>query len=385
MEGLMILLFYVAYVIANFYLFLKINFAFHPALLINLFLGLFLIFMSLSPMLIHLYSLRSHGTMARVFAYIGYIWVALITFFFSIGILFDIYGLIIRASEFLFLKDLDKLMPSVTSTFFIPLFLSIAFTIYGYFEAKNLRVEKLRIETSKLPEEVNKLTIVQISDLHLGLIVREKTLDRVIKKVEDANPDLIVSTGDLLDGEVNHVDYLAEKLKKVRARLGKFAVIGNHEVHAGIKHSLEFIREAGFTILRGEAMTVKNLINIAGVDDPTIKNLKYSKTNLNEREILSKLPSHIFTLLLKHRSDVDNNSLGLFDLQLSGHTHKGQIFPINLITTVLFHHHAGYIKLPKGSAIYVSRGAGAAGPPIRFLSPPEIAIIEVVSVKESQL
>jgi hypothetical protein len=82
---------------------------------------------------------------------------------------------------------------------------------------------------------------------------------------------------------------------------------------------------------------------------------------------------------------VDNNSLGLFDLQLSGHTHKGQIFPINLITTVLFHHHAGYIKLPKGSAIYVSRGAGAAGPPIRFLSPPEIAIIEVVSVKESQL
>jgi predicted MPP superfamily phosphohydrolase len=385
-------LFYTAYALANFYVFLKIKYTFYPATAGTVFLGLFLLLMTLSPTLIHLYNLRSSGTLARVFAYIGYMWVALITFFFSTGILFDLYNLIIKIGTFVLQKDLDRIVLSSTSTFFIPLFLSIAFNAYGYFEAKKLRVERLTVETSKLPvginshrEGANKLTIAQISDLHLGIIVREATLDRVIKEIENAKPDLIVSTGDLLDAEVNHVDYLADRLKRIQAKLGKFAVTGNHEFFGGIVHSLKFLQEAGFRVLRGEAVTIQNLINIAGVDDPIIKSFKYSRTNLNERDILSPLPSNIFTLLLKHRPNTNKDTHGLFDLQLSGHTHKGQIFPINFVTTFLFHYHAGYTKLPKGSALYVSRGTGTAGPPVRFFSPPELTIIEVISEKESQM
>jgi len=378
------LFFYTAYALANFYVFLKIKYTFYPATPVSIFLGLFLLFITLSPFLIHLYSLRSQRTLSRVFAYIGYMWVALVAFFFTTGILFDLYNLIIYISEFLLQKDLSRIMVSSISTFFIPFFLSIVFSAYGYFEAKKLRVERLTVKTSKLPEGVNKLTIAQISDLHLGIFNREETLERVIGVIKDVKPDLIVSTGDLLDAEVNHVDYLADRLKRVQARLGKFAVIGNHEFFGGIVHSLKFMQEAGFRVLRGEAVTIQNLINIAGVDDPTIKSFKYSRTNLNEREILSTLPSNIFTLLLKHRPSTNKDALGLFDLQLSGHTHKGQIFPISLATRFIFHYHTGYLELPGGSAIYVSRGAGSAGPPVRFLSPPEIAIIEIVSAKETQ-
>ena len=161
--------------------------------------------------------------------------------------------------------------------------------------------------------------------------------------------------------------------------MGKFAVTGNHEFYAGITHSLKFIEKAGFTVLRGEGVSIQNLINIAGVDNPEDNTHSVIKP---EKEILSRLPSDKFTLLLKHKPDIEKESLGLFDLQVSGHTHKGQIFPIGLITSFLFYHNAGYINLPKGSALYVSRGIGSAGPPVRIFAPPELTIIDIVSEKK---
>lgn len=385
---LIFLLLYAIYWIQHFYLFLKINSILQMGTGTSILLGSFLFFMTLSPLLIHLYALRGSQNLSRVFAYIGYTWMALILFFFPTAILFDLYNLIIRLSGFLLQKDLSRIMSSPLPAFLIPLLLSIAITTYAYFEANNLHIERLTVKTKKLSKEIgsgtscnDKLTIAHISDLHLGFFVREKILDKVIKEIENAKPDLIVSTGDLLDGEVNHIDYLADRLKKVNVRLGKFAVTGNHEFYAGLKHSLKFTGDAGFTILRGQGVTVQDIINIAGVDDPTGKTMKSHKNAVveSERAVLSKLPSDKFTLLLKHRPYIDKDSLGLYDLQLSGHTHKGQIFPINLIIKLFFYPHAGYTNLTKGSAIYVSRGAGTACSPIRFLAPPEITIIEVVS------
>ncbi|MBI4697337.1 MAG: metallophosphoesterase, partial [Nitrospirae bacterium] len=101
----------------------------------------------------------------------------------------------------------------------------------------------------------------------------------------------------------------------------------------------------------------------------------------SEKDILSGLPANLFTLLLKHRPDVDKDALGFFDLQLSGHTHKGQIFPFNLFMMLLFDPIAGYRGLAKGSALYVSRGAGTTCTPVRFLSRPELTIVELVADK----
>ncbi len=373
-------LLYVIYLFQHFYLFLKINSFSQMSAGANTLLGLFLFFMTISPLLIHLYSLRGSTKSSRVFAYIGYLWMAIIFFFFPTALLFDFYNLLVRLSGSLLQQDLSGIILSPLSAFFLPLFISTVITIYGYFEAKNLQVERLNLKTSKLPEGIDRLTIAHISDLHLGLIVRENILDKVIREIETAKPDLIVSTGDLLDGEINHIDYLAERIEKVHARLGKFAAAGNHEFFAGLEHSLKFIENAGFIVLRGRGITVQGLINIAGVDDPVGKNMTPPKNIVSEsqKEILSKLPSGLFTLLLKHRPDIDKNALGLFDLQLSGHTHKGQMFPFNFVTKFFFHVHTGYTTLSNGSAIYVSRGAGTTCSPVRFLSPPEITIIELI-------
>lgn len=371
--------FYSAYGTAHIYTFLKIKSTFHPDTPASTFLGLFLFFMTFLPALTHVCSIRILGKPIRVLSYINYTWMALLFFFFSLSLSIDVYNLAIRLVGFILQKDLTSLMPSPLPSFYVPLVLSVLFSIYGYLEAKVLKVKRLSINTAKLPEGTDKLTIVQISDLHLGIMVKDEILDKVIKEIKKAKPDLIVSTGDLLDEEVNHIDYLSEKLKKVYAGLGKFAVTGNHEFFGGIKHSIKFLEDSGFTVLRGRGITVKGLINIAGFDDPICRKEHNTGNIPSESKILSSLPSDIFTLLLKHRPDTDKNSLGLFDLQLSGHTHGGQSFPMNFAIIPFFRHKTGYKNLSKGSSVYVSQGAGTVCMPIRFLAPPEIVIIDVIS------
>jgi predicted MPP superfamily phosphohydrolase len=272
------------------------------------------------------------------------------------------------------------MMLSEESTFYISLLLSLAVIAYGYFEAKNIRVEKLIISTSKLPEGASRVRVAQISDLHLGVTVGEGILDKVINNINEEKPDIIVSTGDLVDGIIRHVNHLEERLKNIHAPLGKYAVIGNHELYGGINKTAQFIEDSGFKLLRGDGVTVDNTINIAGMDFLGGEAGRYidDSSLKQEHDVLSNLTPGLFTLLLKHRSDVENESLGLFDLQLSGHTHKGQIFPMSLVTMLLFQYHTGFNRLENGSAIYTSRGTGTAGPPIRFLSTPEITIIDIV-------
>jgi len=137
------------------------------------------------------------------------------------------------------------------------------------------------------------------------------------------------------------------------------------------------MKQAGFHVLRGEGTSVAGLITIAGVDDPAV--IGYGRSGeVPEKEVLSGLPKDKFTLFLKHRPDVEKNAIGLFDLQLSGHAHKGQIFPWTLIVRLVFPQIAGLYDLSSGSVLYVSRGSGTWGPPIRFLAPPEVTIIDLL-------
>jgi predicted MPP superfamily phosphohydrolase len=211
------------------------------------------------------------------------------------------------------------------------------------------------------------------------LIVRKERLKRILKEVKAAEPDMFVSTGDLVDGQINSLPGLAELLREINPRYGKFAITGNHEFYAGLDQAMDFTEKAGFTILKGKGLTIAGLINIAGVDDPAGKNYGLSM-EVEEKKLLSGLPPEKFTLFLKHRPLLDRNAIGLFDLQLSGHTHKGQIFPFGLITGLFYPADSGYLSLPNNSHLYVSRGSGTWGPPIRFLSPPEVTVIEILPI-----
>lgn len=361
------------------YVFLKAKAAFAFGTGASICIGLFMLTMVFAPLFVWFTERLEFEIPARFISYIGYAWMGIIFLFFSISLCIDIYHLFVHLTGGLFNKDLSAIIIRVRIAFYISLLLSVSIAIYGYFEAQNIRTEKVVIKTTKIPEEIGILRIVQISDVHLGLTIRARRLQRILEEVKRAEPDILVSTGDLVDGQHCGIRGLSSPFREINPKYGKFAVTGNHEFYAGIGYSLEFTEKAGFRILRNEGITVVDIINIVGIDDPTGK--EYSLYNdTSERKLIVELPPDKFTLLLKHRPVVYKDSLGLFDLQLSGHTHKGQIFPFSLLTWLYYRHtvHAGHLRLVNDSYLYVSRGAGTWGPPMRFLSPPEITVIELV-------
>ncbi len=249
---------------------------------------------------------------------------------------------------------------------------------YGLFEAQDIRQEHVVLSTAKLPPTVDRLRIVQVSDVHLGLLVGERRLTRIVNVVREADPDLLVSTGDLVDSSPGSLTREAEMWDELQPRRGKLAVTGNHEFYTGIEESIRFTSQAGFVLLRDRALETGPL-TVVGLDDHRSWSVK-EDLGLQQRVRLTEGKPPRFTLLLKHRPGPSPLYSGVVDLQLSGHTHQGQIFPFGLLTRMIFPYPGG-LSSDRSGWLYVSRGTGTWGPPIRVLSPPEVTIIDLVPVR----
>jgi predicted MPP superfamily phosphohydrolase len=374
--SLFLITFFLLYGALHSYLLVKARQAFSPGMTFTIALVLFILLMITAPLIV--YYLEKHGfiSWARLLAFVGYCWMGFVFLCFCCLIVVDLYRLFIFAGDSLFPGTWAVLAPSPKYYFPVSVLLSLAIALYGHLEAQNIRTERILLASPKIPREAGRVKIVQISDVHLGMIVRKARLSGILKEVKKAGPDLLISTGDLVDGQINNLAGLAEILREIHPRYGKFAITGNHEFYAGLTQSLEFTRQAGFTILRGEGLTVAGLINLAGVDDPAGKGFGLYR-EVSEKDLLANLPQEKFTILLKHRPEVDRTAVGSFDLQISGHTHQGQIFPFRLLTRIFYSYAGGSFQLPPHATLHVSRGSGTWGPPIRFLTPPEVTVYEL--------
>lgn len=372
-----LVIFFSLYSLMHVYVFVKAKAALSLGLRSGVPLALFMVLMICAPVIVRVLEKAGHELLAQIMSFVGYVWLGIVFLFISAALVIDFYRLCLYGIELVTKKDVAHIRPSPQISFALPLILSSVISVYGYFEALNIRTERLTIRTPKITKETGRVRIVQISDVHLGLIVREARLKRILDIVLKENPDILVSTGDLVDGQIDRLAGLPEMLREIQPRHGKFAITGNHEFYAGLEQALRFTEGSGFTLLRGTSVALTGLITIAGIDDPTIRTYEKNPTRA-EHEVLSGLPRDTFTLFLKHRPLVEKNSLGLFDLQLSGHTHKGQIFPFSIITWFYYPVDAGCIKPVDNCYLYVSRGTGTWGPPIRFLSPPQVTVIELV-------
>ena len=344
-----------------------------PAVMIPLFVAA--VFFVLSPILTRLSEQRGHEGTAFVLAHIGYPWMGFLFLFFVFSLILDLGRLMNRlvAAVGGMPGLLVPFRPPVS--FVLAVVLAFAVCLYGVMEARTPRIERISVETEKLPPHVPALKIVQISDLHLGLLVRDRHAKKVAEVVKKERPDLLISTGDLVDGTLCGLPGLAEEIGNIPAPLGKFAVTGNHECYAGLPNAIEFTETAGFRMLRGESAVLPGILRIVGVDDPTADFIR-GMPGKPEEALLNE-ETGLFTLFLKHRPAVLSRSEGRFDLQLSGHAHRGQTFPFALVVRLVYPRLAGTFPLPGGSLLHVSRGTGTWGPPIRVLSPPEITVIEL--------
>ncbi|MCX5863598.1 MAG: metallophosphoesterase [Deltaproteobacteria bacterium] len=374
-----LLLYLSVYPLVHYYALRKIRAAFLLSKKAHLCLVLFMATMIAAPIMVRLAERAGIETGARFWAYTSFSWMGLLFLFTTISAAVDTVCYAILATEKIQKRKFSLPRVSPRQLFANQAMLALAMYGYGLFEAANIRLEHIEIASPKITASTGRIRIAQISDVHLGLIIREERLKQIIARIQEAQPDILVSTGDLLDGQLNHLTTEAGLLAAINPPLGKFAITGNHEFYAGIQDALDFTNASGFTILRQQGMMVGG-ITIVGVDDPAVKAFGNGHAE-SEHDLLATQPKENFTLLLKHRPAIDPNSLGLFDLQLSGHTHKGQIFPFNLLTWIFYPQRAGQLTALNSGLLYLSRGTGTWGPPIRFLAPPEVTIIDLLPAK----
>jgi predicted MPP superfamily phosphohydrolase len=222
--------------------------------------------------------------------------------------------------------------------------------------------------------------VVQVSDVHLGMLLGKGRLATILRLVREAQPDLVVATGDLLDAVGDHLEPLAADWRGIQPRFGKFAVTGNHEYYAGLAGSLAFLESAGFRVLREETATIPGVMNVLGKDFPARQGFGVNDGRPRPlAELVREAAPGLFTLLLLHTPTgftEEAAPLGV-DLQLSGHTHDGQLFPFRYLVRLAFPYTAG-LHRAGASLLYVSRGTGTWGPPLRFLAPPEVTLFTLV-------
>ena len=327
--------------------------------------------LTLSPFFVRLLERQDWHSAAVVMAWVSYTWMGFVLMFFCVGICIDLSRLAAKILTCRW-RASEKMAFSLTGL--------LAFVLLGigFYEAQNIQVEKITITTPKLAS--GQVTIAQISDLHLGPMIGARHLDRVVGKLAEIKPDIVVATGDIVDGQGDHLNALASHFHAYRPPHGAYAVTGNHEYYVGLEHSLRFLRNAGFRVLRAESAKSAGIV-LAGVDDLPRGNEQNPDLRADVRQALAGVGRDDFVVLLKHKPIIENGAA--FDLQLSGHTHGGQILPFAYPTRLINGVPTGLIALGDGRQLYVSRGVGTWGPPIRLFAEPEITLITIKSSKET--
>ncbi len=274
--------------------------------------------------------------------------------------------------------------------------LAVLVTAYGVYNAFNVRLERVTVQIDDLPDSWKDQTIVQLSDVHLGSMRGTGFLRRLVDQVNALEPELVVIIGDLFDGMGGDIESLVELLGSFEASHGVFFVAGNHEGYLGLSTPLSIVERAGIRILDDEVVDVDGL-QIVGVSFPEF-------SMVNKSQSISRLGQTIDgskpSILSYHTpTDVAESSSGRaeqqsrtylspdmefsfvrefgIDLQLSGHTHKGQTFPFNLLTRRIFNGHDYGLHNFGDFSLYVSSGTSTWGPPMRIGTQSEIVAIQL--------
>ncbi|MFD4634283.1 metallophosphoesterase [Streptomyces sp. NPDC058284] len=250
---------------------------------------------------------------------------------------------------------------------------TVGYGTYGVLRGP--KVKRVTVPLAKLPRAAHGFRIAVVSDIHLGPILGRDFTRRVVDTVNATQPDLIAVVGDLVDGSVEHLAPAAAPLAGLRARHGAYFVTGNHEYFSGAEQWVDHVRELGLHPLRN-ARTELPGFDLAGVDDVAGqsegKGPDFAKA-LGDRDRSRA------SVLLAHQPVVIHDAVehGV-DLQLSGHTHGGQLWPGNLVADLANPTLAG-LERYGDTQLYVTRGAGAWGPPVRVGAPSDITVVELAA------
>jgi predicted MPP superfamily phosphohydrolase len=239
-------------------------------------------------------------------------------------------------------------------------------------------LEEVVVKIPNWPRALEGYTIAQVSDVHVGPFVGERERGEGFELVRRIKPDLLVATGDLVDGSAPFILELAKRLLGVPARDGAFAILGNHDHYAGPAQVVDLARGAGLRVLLNESLVIRDSFALVGLDDLTGRNrLHEGFGGPDLPRAVAALRPDMPRILLAHQPSYFLEAAGQVALQLSGHTHGGQINPGFRPADLVMKFVSGRYER-NGSTLWVNRGFGTAGPPSRVGAPPEVTKIVIV-------
>ncbi len=315
---------------------------------------------------------------SEILVWIGSFWLAAMLYFFLAVVILDLARLVNHFFPFY--------PASVTADYGRAKFLAglvtaivVVLTVTsGFVNALTPRVRHLTIDIPKKAAEMKEINLVAVSDIHLGTLVGRRRLNDMVAKVNALAPDIIILAGDIVDEDIGPVirENLGEMLRTLKAPLGVYGITGNHEYYAGVEEVCRYLTEHGVAMLRDSTIRINSSFYLIGREDRE-KNRFTGIPRKTLDSLLAGSDPNLPVIVLDHQpfqlDDVVNHGA---DLQISGHTHHGQLWPLNFVTDAIYQLSVGYKKIG-GTSFYVSSGFGTWGPPVRLGNRPEIMQIKL--------
>lgn len=370
--------FFAVYAAINYYIFIRgwQALSVYPQLKI-LYVVLFLI-LSLSFIVSKILTERLPSFLYDALQWIGSFWFAFMLYFVLSIVLLDLLRLLNHFFSFFPAAVINNYGTWKFGTLLVVIILSSVIVAAGYINTRILNVKNLEVTLKKGASPLTELNVVMFADIHLTAMNNEKLLSRIIDKTNSLDPDVVMIPGDFVDEKSDWYEKrgIGESFFRIKSKYGVYACTGNHEYIVGIKDAAGFIQSHNVKLLQDEMILVDSAFYIAGRDDRSKKQFTGNDRKSLD-EIVNGRSDDLPLILLDHTpfglEEAENNKV---DLQLSGHTHHAQLWPLNFLTRMIYEKDYGYLK--KGNTqYYVTCGVGTWGPPVRTGSRTEIVNLKI--------
>ena len=329
-----------------------------------------------SSFLIGMFWERASSSIVSEWVYrVGAFWLAFMLYFLMALVLIDL----VRIANYFFhflpvFSPTGKLLLGYTVIGLVTLIVA-----GGYINALNTRVKEIPLTIHKKVTGATELKILMASDIHLGALIGERQELKLVRIINEQKPDLVLLCGDLVDGDIGPVlrKKLGRHIQEIRTPLGVYAIPGNHEYIGGIQNTLPYLQSINIKVLRDEVVTLPDGIQLVGRDDHDSRRMG-GPNNPHELKELTKNLDHTKPIIVMNHQPFhleEAVEVGA-DLHLSGHTHDGQMWPLNYLTNAIFELSWG-LKHKGNTTFYVSSGFGSWGPPVRIGNTPEVVVFKI--------
>lgn len=372
------------YLLMNAASFYWLRFMFRPAAPFRTLLTTLFWLAAMLPVIGRIMESRYGSRLSAILLNLGYIWVGFLFYCFVLSILTGILYITVRSAEKMgwicFAPGtLKSGFPSLAWIIFG--ILAILATI-GMQSVRNPVIRKLDLELKSISPLTETLTIVQLSDLHLDTLKSVAWWQRIVDRTNALQPDVIVLTGDIIDEDPDELAVFMPGFKRLKARLGIFGVTGNHEFYIDTNKAMTMMGECGIRMLRNEVYPIADIVNLVGLDDPTGIGVSAAPSPDFGR-LAQSIDPDLPVIVLNHQPIYIEEVLSLGgDVQISGHTHDGQLWPFKWINRLVFHYQNGLHRIDD-LHLYVSSGTGTWGPPFRIGTESEIVLYRAVITEQA--